>query len=99
MARNGFGSTLISSTAAPVPDRPFDADRRALAEGDIDAEVGGQGRLDDLLLHLAVQRHGDLLAPFVLPQVDQRVLLGELVERDAQGPPVREPVRHHHGLQ
>ena len=33
----------------------------------------GQGGLDDLLLHLAVQRHG-----VVLPQVDQRVLLGQL---------------------
>ena len=39
-------------------DRPLDADRRRLAEGDVDAEVVRQRRLDDLLLHLAVERDG-----------------------------------------
>ena len=44
------------STAAPAADRSLDADRRRLAEVDVDAEVGRQRRLDDLLLHLAVER-------------------------------------------
>ena len=65
-------------------DRPLDADRRRLAELDVDAEVVRQRRLDDLLLHLAVQRDEDLLPDIVLPQVDQRVLLGELGERGVQ---------------
>ena len=47
----------MSSTAAPGADQPLDADRRGLAEAHRDAEVGGQRRLDDLLLHLAVERH------------------------------------------
>ena len=65
-------------------DRPFDADRRRLAERDVEAEVVRQRRLDDLLLHLAVERDEDLLADVVLPDVDQRVLLGELGERDVE---------------
>ena len=69
-------------------DRPLDADRRRLAEVDLEAEVVGQRRLDDLLLHLAVERDGDLLPSVVLPQVDQRVLLGELGERDVERAPV-----------
>ena len=51
---------------------------------DLEAEVACQRRLDDLLLDLAVERDGDLLADVVLPDVDQRVLLGELGERDAE---------------
>ena len=61
--------------------RPLDADRRALAERDRDAEVARERRLDHLLLHLAVERDGELA---VLAHADQRVLLGELRERDAQ---------------
>ena len=40
--------------------------------------------LDDLLLHLAVERDEDLLPHVVLTEVDQRVLLGELGERDVE---------------
>ena len=66
--------------------RPLDADRRRLAEGDVEAEVARQRRLDHLLLDLAVERDGELLAVVVLADVDQRVLLGELRERDAERP-------------
>ena len=62
----------------------FDADRRRFAELDLDAVVVRERRLDDFLLHFAVERDEDLLPDIVLPQVDQRVLLGELIERDAQ---------------
>src|SRR5215472_13870871 len=65
-------------------DEPFDADRRRLAKADRETEVTGQRRLDDLLLDLAVQRDGDLLADIVLPDVDQRVLLGKLGKRDTE---------------
>ena len=67
-----------------MPTRPLDADRRRLAERDVEAEVARQRRLDDLLLDLAVERDRELLADVVLPDVDQRVLLGELGERDAE---------------
>ena len=70
------------------PDRPLDADRRRLAEVDVEAELVRQRRLDDLLLHLAVERDGDLLPDVVLPHVDQRVLLGELGERHVERAPV-----------
>ena len=70
-------------------DRPLDADRRRLAEADVDAVVARQRRLDDLLLHLAVERDGELLPAVVLAHVDQRVLLGELGERDAERALVR----------
>ena len=64
-------------------DRPLDVDRRRLAERDLDAELVCERRLDDLLLDVAVERDGDLAARVVLPDVDQRILLGELRERDA----------------
>ena len=51
---------------------------RRLAERDLDAEVVRERRLDHLLLHLAVERDGQLLPEVVLAHVDQRVLLGEL---------------------
>ena len=38
----------------------------------------GQRRLDDLLLHLAVERQQQISCRLVLAQVDQRILLGEL---------------------
>ena len=85
VARNGLRRLAHDrSTAPPGADRALDADRRRLAELDVDAEVVGQRRLDDLLLHLAVERDGELLPDVVLPHVDQRVLLGELGERDAE---------------
>ena len=64
--------------------RPLDADRRRFAEGDVEAEVACQRRLDDLFLDLAVERDGQLLADVVLPYVDQRVLFGELGESNAK---------------
>ena len=64
--------------------RTLDVDGRRPTELDGDAVVVFQRRLDDLLLHLAVERDRDLLGVVVLPDVDQRVLLGELRERDAE---------------
>src|SRR5205823_2455007 len=64
--------------------RPLDVDRRRLAEVDLEAEVRRERRLDDLFLHLAVERDRDLLASVVLPDVDQRILLGELRQGDAK---------------
>ena len=84
VARNGFGRSPSISTAVARADESLDADRRRLAELDVDAEVGRQRLLDDLLLHLAVEREEQLLPDVVLPQVDQRILLGELRERDVQ---------------
>ena len=72
------------STASPVPTGRSMQIVVVSRKRDVDAEVVRQRRLDDLLLDLAVERDGDLLAGVVLPHVDQRVLLGELRERDAQ---------------
>ncbi len=85
------GQERVGRLAQPLDgragaDEPFDTDRRRLAKADCQAEVTGQRRLDDFLLDLAVQRDGDLLADAVLPDVDQRVLLGKLGKRDAEGP-------------
>ncbi len=66
------------------PRRPLDADGRRLAEVGSDAVVALERRLDDLLLDLAVQRDGDLVAVLVLADVDERVLLGELGEGRAE---------------
>src|SRR5204863_6499248 len=66
------------------PGRPLDADRRGLAEFHVDAEVVRQGLLDDLFLHLSVERHEQLLLNVVLAEVDQGVLLGELRERSME---------------
>ena len=83
VARNGFAACRDLDRRAGA-EGSLDADRRRLAEVDVDAEVGRQRRLDDLLLHLAVERDGTAPAGVVLPQVDQRVLFGELGERDVQ---------------
>ena len=77
----------------------LDVDRRRPAEGDVEAVVARQRRLDDLLLNLAVERDGQLAAHVVLPDVDQRVLLGELRERDAKPPAVVGSPRRDDGLQ
>ena len=74
----------MSSTAAPVPTGRSTQIVVVSRNVDLDAEVVRQRRLDDLLLHLAVERDGDLLADVVLAQVDQRVLLGQLGERGVQ---------------
>src|SRR5215468_12732105 len=89
-AQPDHGEERVRRLAQPLDgrsggDEPFDTDRRRLPEADRQAEVGSQRRLDDFLLDLAVQRDGDLLADVVLPDVDQRVLLGKLGERDAEG--------------
>src|SRR5829696_261519 len=65
-------------------DRPFDADRCRFTELDVDVVVVRQRRPDDLFLHLTVERDEYFLPAVVLPHVDQRVLLGELSERDVQ---------------
>src|SRR5216683_7200376 len=83
VARNGLGASRSRSTAAPQP--ASDTDRRGLAKADAEAEVGRQRCPDDFLLDLAVERDGDLPTGVVLPDVDQRVLLGELGERHAEG--------------
>src|SRR4029453_18600624 len=64
----------------PAADRPFNANGRCLAESDVKAEVIGQGRLDDLLLHLSVKGDEQFLPNVILPEADQRVLLRELAE-------------------
>jgi hypothetical protein len=79
--------------------QPLDADRGRLAEADVKAEVRCQRGPDDFLLHLAVQRDGDLPADVVLPDVDQRVLLGQLGQRGAQRTELARIARHDHRLQ
>ena len=44
----------------PAPGRPLDADRRRLAERDLEAVLVRERRLDHLPLHLAVERDRDL---------------------------------------
>ena len=66
---------------------------------DVEAEVGSKRCLDDLLLNLAVERDGDLPAGVVLPDADQRVLLGELGEGDSERAPVVRTARDDDGLQ
>ena len=83
VARNGLGSVADDLDRLAGADRALDADRGRLAERDVDAVVVGERRLDDLLLHLAVERDASSCV-VVLAQVDQRVLLGELGERDVQ---------------
>ncbi len=56
-----------------------------LRQRHVDAEVAGQRGLDNLLLHLPVERHGHLVTG--LPDVDQRVLLGERPEEPRDRPP------------
>ena len=86
VARNGLASLLDELDGRAGADRPLDAQiGRRLAEADVEAELVGQRGLDDLLLHLPVQGHGGLLPDLVVPQVDQRVLLGELGECEMQG--------------
>jgi hypothetical protein len=79
--------------------RPFDADGRGLPERHGQAVLLGQGGLDDLLLHLAVERHEHFFAYVVLAQVDQRVLLGQLGQGRVQGAPLAGPCRNDDGLQ
>src|SRR5215211_1259381 len=65
-------------------DGPLDANRRRFTELDLEVVIVRQRRSDDLFLHLTVERDVQFLAYVVLSQVDQRVLLGELGERDMQ---------------
>ena len=48
----------------------LDVDRGGLTELDADPVVALERRLDDFLLHFAVERDGDLLADVVLSDVD-----------------------------
>ena len=63
---------------------PLDAERGRVAEGDRNAVVRLEGRGDHLLLHLPVERQRELLALVVLPDVDERVLLGQLRQRQVE---------------
>ncbi len=81
----------------PDADRPFDADRPGLEEGDVEAVVAGERRLEHLLLHVAVDRDRQLGA--ALPEPDQRVLLGELLEREPKPVPRIRVDRLDHCLQ
>ena len=99
VARKGFGLLPMISTALARADEPLGADRRRLAELDVDAEVGRQRLLDHLLLHLAVEREEQLLPDVVLPQVDQRVLLGQLGESDVERALLSGLLRHDRRLQ
>src|SRR5205085_9413207 len=83
----------------PRADRPLDADGRRLAEADLEPVVARERRLDDLLLYLAVERDGELAARVVLPEADERVLLGQLAERDPERALVRGPRRDDDGLE
>src|SRR5215203_4069183 len=65
-------------------DGPLDANLRRFTELDLEVVIVRQRRSDDLFLHLTVERDVQFLAYVVLSQVDQRVLLGELGERDVQ---------------
>ena len=74
---------------------PLNADRRRLVERDGDAVLARERGLDHFLLHLAVQRDRDLVGVVGLPDVDQRVLLGELPERNTEMLCVVGVERHH----
>ena len=80
-------------------DGPFDADRGGVAELDGDGEVVGESLLDDLLLHLAVEREERLLVGIVLPEIDQRILFGELQESHMEGATITRAQRHDHCLE
>ena len=99
VARNGFPGPCRISSAVPVPDGPFDADRRRFPEADLDPVLGRQGGLDHLLLDLAVQGDVDFLPDVVLADVDERVLLGELGDGGVQPRLVARVAGHHGGLQ
>src|SRR5499427_7147603 len=76
----------------------LDVDRR-LAERGGDIEIVSERGLDYLFLDSAVERHVDLLPLVVLPQVDKRVLFGELAKCDSQPIPVAGITGHDSGLQ
>ncbi|OIK00365.1 hypothetical protein BIV25_07735 [Streptomyces sp. MUSC 14] len=57
---------------APGAGGPFDAPGPRPTEGDVQAEVLGEGGLDGLLLHLTAAGHGGLLAQFVVADADER---------------------------
>ena len=83
----------------PASYRTLDADRGRLPEGHLDAEVVGEGGLDDLLLDLAVEREGDLPPDRVLAERDQRVLFGQLGEGEVESAPVCSLCRNNDRLQ
>ena len=78
VAWNGIGRLVDDLGGRTGADRPLDADRRRFAEFDVDPELAGQRLLDHLLLYLAIERNRYLLPDIVLPEIDQRILLGQL---------------------
>ncbi len=96
-AGNGLPGAPRCSTASPEVRGTLDVDRGRLAERRVDAEIAGQRGLDDLFLYLSVERDGQLVRS--LPDVDQRVLLGELPESDAERSPVTGTAGYHDRFQ
>jgi hypothetical protein len=87
VAENGFVSPWSNPIASPVPTGR--STQIGVASLNVTSRsYSSASRLDHLLLHLAVERDGQLLRGVVLTHVDQRVLLGELRQRDAQRQPV-----------
>jgi hypothetical protein len=81
------------------PQRALDVDRRRLAEVDLEGILARQRGLDHLLLDFAVERDRELLEAVVLADVDQRVLLRELGEREFEPALVLGTVGNDDGLQ
>ena len=76
----------------------FDVQHPGVGEHDVDPVLLGQGRPEHLLLHLPVERHrGQSVVPG--PDVDQRVLVGQLGQRSAQSRALLGPHRGHRRLQ
>ena len=88
------GPAVDDFQGRPGARQPLDVNHRRLAERHRQAEVAGQGGLDDFFLDFAVKRHGQLAGGVVLPDVDQRVLLGELAEGGPEPAPVARVGRH-----
>jgi hypothetical protein len=97
--RERVGLRLKDFEGGAAANGTLDAHRRRLAEADIEPEVVGERCLDDLLLDLAIERDRYLVADVVLADVDQRILLGQLVQRDAKCAAVNDAPRNDNCLQ
>ena len=99
VARNGFPGACRTSSAAPGwigrSTQIGVVSRKPISH----PVIGGQGGLDDLLLYLAVEGDVNFLPDVVLPDVDERVLLGQLGHRGVQPRLVARVERHQGGLQ
>ena len=84
VASYGFVSACMISTASPRPSGRSMQIGVTSRNVDGDAVLVRERRLDHLLLHLAVQRDRELVRRLRRADVDQRVLLVELRQRDAK---------------